>query len=184
MAKFEQALSTPIDFSWLTRITFGANWLLISLVTDSIDETKEVFKCLMLVLSPNCSKWRHNACLLAELVALSALIDSIASSGTSVPSGSFLANHLCSIVFESAVKKRANSGQPNCSINLQNAGSLSWVYPSKTNLHLYPDFWASVIIEQIYFSTSAIGTSPSNGSSSEPRVPLTVSDILFISRIV
>jgi hypothetical protein len=44
IAKFEQALSTPIDFSWLTRITFGANWLLTSLVRDSIEETTEVFK--------------------------------------------------------------------------------------------------------------------------------------------
>jgi hypothetical protein len=63
--------------------------------------------------------------LLVALALLSAAIVSWASSGSSVTSGSFLANHLYPIVAESAVRKSANSGHPNCSIKPVNAASVS-----------------------------------------------------------
>lgn len=163
-------------------MTFGANLLFKSLVVLSREETWVVFMCKILTLPPNYSNFAINFCLLALLRALSCLTPSVPSSPTS--SASFFLHHLSFIVDVSAVKHIRNSGTPNCSIKVKNASSDPWEKPSKTNLHLLPDDWATLIFSDTAFSTFAIGTSPSNGSSSDPRVDFTFSLIYFMSMTV
>jgi hypothetical protein len=94
IARLAHAVSTGRFFSWFTRITFGENLLVTSLITVSRDCS--VFYVIILTLPGNPLKYVLKDSYLALIFALSALIFSNASSGNS--SISFFFKYLCFIV--------------------------------------------------------------------------------------
>ena len=177
MARFEHETSTPSLFSWLTIITLGANLDLRRLKVVSSDDSVE--SSIWLTLPLNASYFALKAALVALAASACPLISSYWPSSTS--STSFLAINLDLIAASGASRYKTKSGRSILSAKARNWSAFLCEKPSNKNFYCeLVDLWLAIRF-RTSSSTLSVGTSPSNGSSSVPRVALTFSDNYFIS---